>query len=233
MITLLMDKRECPKRVKEIKAKLSPVSVNHETIQCEETTLDICDYVFKNNDTILFGIEWKTYDDFVSSMKNNHLTSQMIDMENMEHSYLFIIGNYWSWKKTINYKTNINVTREQIAGYLTSLAGRYKTRVVMYETTTEAIAGMIHLLNIHLEGEDKIHTQVKMPERVTRSGNPNIDMYLALPGVGLAKCKQYSHKVKFSDFVNTCKYDSDAKTTFTNKYSISVPQKLIDYCREL
>lgn len=226
-ITLLIDKRECPKRVSNIKSKLKAT-----TIETEDATLDVCDYIAKKDDTILFGIEWKTYDDFVSSMKNNHLTSQLIDMEGMEHSYLFIVGNYWSWKKTINYKTNINVTREQIAGYLTSMAGRYKTKVIHYETTIEAIAGIIHLAKIHTEDGIE-HTQIKLPERVTRSGNPNMDMYLALPGVGLAKCKAYSHKIKFSDFVNTCKYDSEARTTFTNKYAISVPQKVIDYCREL
>lgn len=226
-ITLLMDKRECQKRVAAIKSRFKET-----VVKTEDTTLDVCDYIVKNDDVILFGIEWKTYDDFVSSMKNNHLTSQLVDMEGMEHPYLFIVGNYWSWKKTINYKTNINVTREQIAGFLTSIAGRYKTKVIHYESTKEAIEGILHLAKIHTE-EGVQHTQIKLPERVTRSGNPNIDMYLALPGIGLAKCKAYSNKIKFSDFVNTCKYDSEARTTFNNKYAISVPQKVIDYCREL
>lgn len=226
-LNLLIDKRECPKRVSSIKSKLKATSIT-----TEDTTLDVCDYLMRDGETILFGVEWKTYDDFISSMKNNHLTSQLIDMEGMEHSYLFIVGNFWNWKKTINYKTNINVTREQIAGYLTSIGARYKTRVIHYESTSEAIAGLIHLAKIHTESGVE-HTQVKLPERVTRSGNPNVDMYLALPGVGLAKCKTYSQRLKFSDFVNTCKYDSEARKTFNNKYSISVPQKLIDYCREL
>ena len=79
-ITLLMDKRECQKRVAAIKSKLKAT-----TIQTEDATLEVCDYIVKNDDTILFGIEWKTYDDFISSMKNNHLTSQLVDMEGMEH----------------------------------------------------------------------------------------------------------------------------------------------------
>ena len=104
--------------------------------------------------------------------------------------------------------------------------------VIHDESIREAIEGILHLAKIHTE-EGVSHTQIKLPERVTRSGNPNIDMYLALPGIGLAKCKAYSNKIKFSDFVNTCKYDSEARTTFNNKYAISVPQKVIDYCREL
>ena len=89
---LRIDNRENPARVKHVVS-----SFNETAISTEITQLDVCDYVGVDKDKILFGIEYKTYDDFTSSIANGHLVSQLNDMEGMEHPFLFVVGSYAKW----------------------------------------------------------------------------------------------------------------------------------------
>ena len=219
---LIMDKREDSDRRSAVRKVFAGT-----TVSILEEMNDICDYIAKDDTNILFGIEWKSYDDFISSMRNGHLQSQLLDMENMEHPYLFIVGNYKSWVSSHSRLKIPDVSRDSIAGFLTSISVRYKTRVIMYESTPEACRAIKHLFEIHTGIR---HEQVKLPERRTRTGDPNMDMYLALPGVGPAKAKKYS-SMKFSRFIMCCiSGDTDS---IKSTCGLSVSKSLQEYVNKL
>lgn len=221
---LVMDKREHETRRRKFQKFLSETPIGY-----EEGTLDVCDYVAYDGDTILFGIEYKSYSDLVSSIGNGHLKSQIIDMEGMENPYLFVVGNYHDYLSKPQYS---NVSREMVIGFLTSINARYKTRVFCFETEMEAIRGIVHLFKIHSE-PDKVHLQDKLPERKIRTGNPKRDMFLSLPGVGNDRCKKYMDKISFVQFITICKFDGTAKQTLKKDFGISVSDSLIEFCRQL
>lgn len=221
---LIADIREDQKRVKYFNDFFRET-----TVEVVPGTLPVCDYVVENDDKILFGIEFKTYSDFVSSMKNGHLVSQLMDMQEMENPYLFIVGDYFSWRKAAARKGLCNVTLSQMSGFQTSITARYKTKVFYFYSLKEAAEAIKHLIKIHM-GLD--HTQGKMPERKTRTENPNLDMYLALPGIGAKKAEQLL-KLKFAEFARLCRYEPDAKKEIKLKTGATVSEATIDYIKAL
>lgn len=221
---LLTDSREDPKRVKYFTDYFKDTLV-----EVVPDTMPVCDYLVKHEGKILFGIEYKTYDDLVSSMKNGHLVSQLVDMEEMENPYLFVVGDFFSWRQTSSRKGYYDVTRSQISGFLTSITTKFKTKLFFFYSQKEAADAIKHLMKLHLGLE---HSQEKLPERKTRTGNPNKDMYMSLPGIGAKKAEQLL-KIKFAEFMRLCRYEQDAKKEIKLKCGVSVSDTTINYVKAL
>lgn len=222
MYKIVIDKREKEERKEVITNFFSKMK----DCVVTEDTIEVGDYLVYQDSNLLFAIEWKTYSDFISSIQNGHLASQLDDMDQYPMGYLFITGNYVDWVKK-SKKLHIHISREQISGFLTSIAGRHNTRCVMYESEQEGVNGILKLISIcNGKGLD-----VKLPERHKTTGNPNIDMFMALPGVGPKKAVSYSISMSFYEFLTKCKQDN-CKEIF-KCMGVSVSQPIIDYCKKL
>lgn len=83
--------------------------------------LDIGDYIFKGND-IEVVFEYKTGADFISSINNNHLHNQVLEMTS-NYEYTFIIVVTENLQKDIDklyYSTGRDMTTNQINGALST-----------------------------------------------------------------------------------------------------------------
>lgn len=221
---LLIDNREHNKRISNIQDRLTKT-----TILNEVTVVPVGDYIGMCDENILFSIEWKSFDDLVSSIRNGHLSSQLIDMEQFNCPYLFVIGNYWTWKKKHSHMTG-SFSYSNYIGYLVSATARHKTKIIVFENDAEAIDAIVHLFKIYSGCE--ADASCKMPERVRRTGDKQSDMFLMLPGVGPKKYNAWKDKITYLTFLRVCQMDNAAKV-FMNEYNIKVPNSVIDYCKGL
>lgn len=221
---LLIDNREQNKRIAAIKDRFTKT-----TISTEVSVLPVGDYIGMGDENILFSVEWKSFDDLVSSIRNGHLSSQLIDMEQFNYPYLFVIGNYWTWKKKHANMAG-SFSYNSYVGYIVSATARHKTKIIIFESDREAIDALIHLFKIYSGCESDM--SCKMPERVRRTGDKQSDMFLMLPGVGPKKFNIWKNKVTYLNFLKICQMD-DAGKVFINEYNIKVPESVIDYCRGL
>lgn len=195
MIKLQCDIREDRDRVDTIHSLFKDI------VTIEQTQIAVGDYVFYNDENkVLFAVEWKTYEDYVSSIKNGHLQSQLNDMDAYEHSYLIVTGTFQSFIKKAK-KLGLFITKEQINGFKTSVAGRHKTKLIHYDTEKEGMLGLLKLLSIH---KGDIGSEI-IPERHKYTGNPNLDMFLSVRGIGTKTANELLKQYTFTQFVSECK----------------------------
>lgn len=224
MITITMDKREKKDRRELIRERFS----TFKDITVVEDTIPVGDYVVKKDDGVLFAIEWKTYSDLVSSIQNGHIQSQLDDLDNYDRPYLFVTGTYQQWiSKARRY--GIHVSKPQIMGFITSVAGRHKTKLIHYDSEGEGVEGMIKLIAIH--SGDATQDTMKMPERVKRTGDISADMMLCVPGLGAKKVKAIRDAgITFSDLMNLCEENPGTSLKING---VSISASIVDYLRRL
>lgn len=217
---IVIDNRESKKRIAKAQSVFDSALIENDV-----STIEVGDYLlYNNNNEVVAAIEYKTYNDFVSSMINGHLESQIQDMEEYTHPYLFVVGTYGQWRK----RSPINVSKKSIEGFMVKVLCTYKTRLIQFDSETEALDAMIMLLN--RSRKDK--GDIRLPERHKTTGNPVLDMYLAVPGIGPSKADEYSKHLSFISFINVCKL-ADAKNIFKRAYGITVTESVIEYCKTL
>lgn len=224
MIKVVIDKREKKDRRDFIEDRFS----TFKDVSTVEDTIPVGDYLVMKDDGVLFAIEWKTYSDLVSSIQNGHIQSQLDDMDNYDRPYLFVTGTYKQWiSKAKRY--GIHVSKPQIMGFITSVAGRHKTKLVQYDSEGEAVDGMIKLISIH--SGDATQDTIKMPERVKRSGDIHADMMLCVPGLGAKKVKAIREaNITFSDLLDMCRKNNGSSIKING---VSVSASTVDYLARL
>jgi len=224
MIKIVIDKREKDERRKKIKDVMDYLEGSVVT----EDTLSICDYLVYKDDGILFGVEWKTYNDYVSSIMNGHLKSQLNDMEECKFPTYLIVTKYDYRQWRISH-ADIHVTKEQIDGFTTSVAGRYKTKMVAFDSESNGVDGLLKLITIHM-GHNPI-TDIQLPERKKRTGNPSMDMYLSVPGLGPKKSKDLCDRISFYELLRMVK-ESETRRDI-RRDGISIPPNSYEFMKSL
>ena len=226
MITLTMDKREKYGRRSRVRDTVSLAK----DISIDETNLPICDYVVSRDGAVLFGVEWKTYDDYVNSIMSNHLKSQLDDMDKCEFPcYLILTGNFVLWLKKMKKLGGTHITKEQINGFTTSVAGRHKTKLIHVDNEDEGVDVLLKLISIHKGDKSEVF---KLPERRKFTGDPHLDMFLAVPGVGPKTAKELSDKWHFCNCLELMWLAGD-RDEFKKKYGVTVKESVFNYLVEL
>ena len=116
-----IDSRE-PDKLSRIFSKLN---------ECEITTLDVGDVVCPEKN---LGIERKTIQDFVGSVKDGRIYKQIIQLcENYENAFLIIVGHYID----LRFVNKIQWTIDNHLGSLASIAIRSKIRILQVDNETQ------------------------------------------------------------------------------------------------
>ena len=165
-------------------------------IEYEVKRLTVGDYLW---DDINLVIERKTIQDYVSSIKTNHLWSQLNSMQEYSEKYLFISG---LWKDLYFRNKNLKFTVNQRIGTLCSIAGHYNVKIIQFDNDNQLIEAIFKIREKVLKHD----TSEIMVERVIQHTNPNVRIYMTFDGMGLKKAERlleyYSHAGRFlSDIV--------------------------------
>lgn len=99
---LLIDNREHKKRIDNLQNFIS-----NEDIKSNVKQLNTGDYIFDNGNTKV-AFEYKTVNDLISSIQNNSLFEEIINMQDeYQYSYLIIEGLFVKEIKSMYYKRNL------------------------------------------------------------------------------------------------------------------------------
>ena len=152
-----------------------------EGVEYKLTALDVGDFVWEECGIC---IEHKSTEDYIKSITTNHLQTQALDMEQYPHAYLFIEGNW-----TLGFSRKYGrFTYQQKIGSLVSLIVRTKLKVLECKTLHELVHAVFSVREKVEKGE-KVEVVVRHSKTSNRL-DPNLDMYLSLPGVGEKKAQQ-------------------------------------------
>ena len=149
-------------------------------IEYEVKRLTVGDYLW---DDINLVIERKTIQDYVSSIKTNHLWSQLNSMQDYSEKYLFISG---LWKDLYYKNKNLKFTVNQRIGTLCSIAGHYNVKIIQFDNDNQLIEAIFKIREKVLKHD----TSEIMVERVIQHTNPNVRIYMTFDGMGLKKAER-------------------------------------------
>lgn len=223
-IKLVIDNREDNKRIKRLESMCMVRGINYEI-----TNIAVGDYLVMNDDKIVAAFEFKEFSDLVSSIKSNHMESQLRDMTQYKNPYLIVHGTMEQHiKKGLN-KYN-PFSSEQWGGFRAKMA-LHPVRLIEVDSLDQALYIMISVANRHLD-DNKTEEPEFIAERHSKSGNVCLDVLCALPGVGMTTAKKYLKAMKPSQMIEECKRD-DAKKHIKKKYGVTVTDKVIEAMRQL
>lgn len=218
---IIIDQRESQKRIDN-----AIEMFESKLVDAEVGVIEVGDYLLVNDeDQVIGAIEYKTYDDFVSSMLNGHLESQLNDMDKYNNPFLFVVGTYGIWRKK---NPNMHVKKRAIDGFVVKCASAHKTRLVQLDSEPSALDSMVMLLT----QSKKKDPQIIMPERHKTTGNPQLDAFLSLPHIGKARAVKYAEKISFYQFLTVCR-DENAVSIFKKVYQLNINKQIIEYCKKL
>lgn len=207
----------------------------HLDIPWKRFKLTVGDISINDGDKILAIIEHKSYADFISSLQNGHLESQMFDLDRTEvPTFLFIDGTHLRWARSpaSNYcKFNI----DYINGYKMRSQLIHKTRIVQFDSTPQ-LCRAIPILCKQLTTTKDLSTTTIIPERHTTTGNPSKDIWLTIDGIGDKTADKLLEKgISFGYvYAMSHKLQPDvARDMFKSQYQITLPLKSFEYIREI
>lgn len=123
-------------------------------------------------------IERKSVADFVNSVRDGRLETQLINLEQYDEPYLFIHGNF----KSLYYVPYAKQWKTaHTVGSLCSVAARYNVKMIQFDTAPQLYHAIFKIKE--MVGKGKKVKSVKH-KKVKSSTNPLYDIYLSLPGVG-------------------------------------------------
>lgn len=170
--------------------------------------LDVGDFQYNN-----IIIERKTVIDFIQSIRNGRLETQLIDMDNMGNEgwkpYLFISGKFNNLFKEAPYIKGWTVNHT--IGSLMSIGGRYEyIKVFQFDNDNQLAKGIFSLIEKSSKGK-KIEAVGIRHSKTKNVLNPNFDLYMRLNGIGEKKANSYLNIYPcFYDFLNDY-YNGDLK----------------------
>lgn len=167
---LRIDKREPQNMIKKIVKIAKEMGLDYEV-----TTTPVGDYVW--DDYIV--IERKTVPDFINSIRSGHLETQLLDMEQFEHAFLFISGRFENIKFIPYIK---NWTVNHTIGSLCSIAARYNVKVLQFANDMQ-IAKAIFKIKEKVDKGKKVEA-VKRHSKTLNYVKPSFALYMNIPGIG-------------------------------------------------
>lgn len=191
---LRIDKREPKSMVKKV-IKIA----KENNIDYEIEVLPVGDYVW--DDYVV--IERKTIPDFINSIRSGHLETQLLDMEQFPHAFLFISGKF----ENVNFIPYINNwTVNHTIGSLCSIAARYDVKILQFANDTQ-VAKAIFKIKEKVDKGKKTEA-VKRHTKTLNYVKPSFALYMSIPGVGeKTALKLVEFYPNFLDFLQDYKDD--------------------------
>lgn len=208
---LYIDSRE-PKTVQE---KVKKIGLSH-NFTVETRYMDIGDYVFEDQG---IAIERKTVMDFVNSVRDGRIETQMRNLEQYEHPYLFISGSF----KSLYFVPYANGwSTAHTVGALCSVAARFNVKILQFETTTQLYNA---IFKIYEKTENGNNNNKNASIKKFDNTNPNFAIYSALPKCGEKRASTIlEHYPTFSELLYDVKNDN---------LKIKLPKDTIKFLLEL
>ena len=169
--------KQLPKIIIDIHEKNSLVPselLSSNQVKTEIKSLKIGDYLIGN--TI---IERKTIQDFITSMINKRLISQLRQMQKYKNKILIIEGTEKNFFKEI-YKKDTKLNNNSLRGFLLSISLNYKTQIIFtedYEDTSKyliILAKQQSKQKTHLTLHSRIPKTIKEQKQYILESFPNI-----------------------------------------------------------
>lgn len=223
-LKLIIDNREDNKRIIRLESMCSMRGIHYEI-----TNIPVGDYLVKEDDKIIAAFEYKEFPDLVSSIKSNHMESQLRDMVQYQNPYLIVHGTMEQYVKKGLNKYN-PFSSEQLGGFRAKMA-LHKVRLIEVDSLDQALYVMIAIANRHLS-DNNLEEPEFIAERHKKSGDVCLDVLCALPNVGATTAKKYLKVLKPSQLMALA-HRENARKFFKDEYGISVSEKLIESLRKL
>lgn len=194
--------------------------------------LPVGDYLFTTEDGApLVAFEYKMFADLVNSFNNGHLESQIIDMDQYEYPFLLVCGTYSQWCKR-SYRSSFTLSE---LTHIRSECALHHTRLIEADTVPQSMKLMFSIARKvnALKGAISCPSeQFKLPERKTRTGSAETDLWLYLRGVGRKTYDSLEGKLTFREMISYLDREDPRKDIFNEK-GVVVPRATIKYLKEL
>ncbi len=165
-------------------------------IEAEIKRLTVGDYLWDN----YLVIERKTVSDFVNSIRNGHLETQLLDMQQYEHAFLFISGDF----RSLYFKNVRNWTVNHTIGSLCSIAARYDVKILQFPNDSQLIKAIFKIKEKVDKGK-KMNAVIRHKKTLNKV-NPNFALFLAIPGIGEKRAELLTKTYpNFYEFLNEFK----------------------------
>jgi len=156
-------------------------------VKIEIRSLKIGDYLIGN--TI---IERKTIQDFINSMINKRLISQLRQMQKYKNKILIVEGTENNFFKEI-YKKDTKLNDNSLRGFLLSISLNYKTQIIFTEDYEDTSKYLIILAKQQLKQKTPITLHSKIPKTIKEQKQYIIE---AFPNIGPITAKKLLEKFK-------------------------------------
>jgi ERCC4-type nuclease len=212
---LTIDKRE---KDLELVDLLTSMAIEN-GYEVEMDTLTVGDYVWHDASICC---EHKSTKDFLSSLTSGHLYSQLRDMAQYRHPYLFIEGP-WDYHMMIGHN---RLSQKVVAGMLAGVMWHFPfVQIFHWQTQTMMCQAVISIRNRADEEAPKVDVMKRCPSK-TMTENPNLAAFMSVPSIGKKKAegllKEYTC---FAAFL--LEFNSDP--TFFQKKGNTLPKKAHTY----
>lgn len=165
-------------------------------IEAEIKRLTVGDYLWDD----FLVIERKTVSDFVNSIRSGHLETQLLDMQQYEHAFLFISGDF----RSLYFKNIKNWTVNHTIGSLCSIIARYDIKVLQFPNDSQLIKAIFKIKEKVDKGK-KTKTVIRHKKTLNKV-DPNFALFLTIPGIGEKRARILTENYSnFYEFINEFK----------------------------
>ena len=178
-------------------------------VDAEVVELEVGDFVWDNE----ICIERKTVPDFVSSVWDGRVFTQAMDMEQYRKRYIIISGNF----KGLQFDPRLaKFSVEQKLRAQASLLARTKVKLWQVDNRVQFISALF----IIKEKSDK-GSKTFVVERHSKTANrldPNLEMYLRIPGVGAAMAQRIAEDYgNFYELIDDVRKNRKLRTSLSKE----------------
>ena len=154
-------------------------------VTAEITHLKVGDFVFDGN----ICVERKTIGDFIRSVYDGRVFTQAADMAQYPHGYIIIVGTFEDIKN-VSYLKGFSI--EKRLRSQCSILARSTTKILYVDNTRQFVNALFILKEKHGKGSN-----IELVERHSKTINrlnPNMALFLSIPGIGPASLSRISAK---------------------------------------
>jgi len=170
-------------------------------VETETQSLKIGDYLIGN--TI---IERKTIQDFIGSMINKRLISQLRQMQKYKNKILIVEGIEKNFFKEL-YKKDTKLNNNSLRGFLLSISLNYKTQIIFTEDYEDTSKYLIILAKQQLKQKTPTTLHSKIPKTIKEQKQYILE---AFPNIGPITAKKLLEKFKtISNIINAGRIKKD------------------------
>jgi len=181
--------------------------------------LAVGDFYWQDAD---INIEHKSTKDFLSSLMSGHLYSQLRDMAQFTHPYLFVEGD-WPYQMLIGRN---RLTQKQVAGMLSGVMYHFPYVQLVYWPSDTMFAQAVVSLRNRADEKGPLVDVVKRTPSKTVYEDPNLAAFMSVPGIGEKKARDL--KELYKNFYWFCETFRENPEVFKMKGN-TIPKKSFAY----